>query len=187
MKERLKLTNKQKLIAVVSIGLLVLVIMWPVGRKNDNIKEAVPIISNTDGDESQTLQEYVTYQEKRLKSIVEKIRGSGTVDVMITAKASREIIVEKDAAISSDITDETDSSGGVRNANSHSSQESTVMTSGQNGGNEPYVIKSLEPEIEGVVVVAQGAGDAEVAKEITNTVSVLFNVPSHKVKVVQMD
>ena len=48
------------------------------------------------------------------------------------------------------------------------------------------MVKTLEPEIEGVAVAAQGAGNPEVVREIMNTVSVLYDVPVHKIKVVKM-
>ena len=50
----------------------------------------------------------------------------------------------------------------------------------------PYVVKQLEPEIEGVLVAAQGAGDETIVNEITYAVQVLFDVPVHKIKVVKM-
>ena len=49
------------------------------------------------------------------------------------------------------------------------------------------MIKELEPEIEGVVVVTQGGDDLLVVNEITESVSVLFNLPVHKIKVVKME
>ena len=48
------------------------------------------------------------------------------------------------------------------------------------------MIKELAPQIEGVVVAASGAGDEFVVDEITQAVSVLFNLPVHKIKVVKM-
>ena len=57
--------------------------------------------------------------------------------------------------------------------------------SSSNGGS-PYVVKQIEPEIEGVLVAAQGGGDETVVNEITYAVQVLFDVPVHKIKVVKM-
>lgn len=187
MKEKLQaLTRKQKLIAVVCAGLLILILLWPVQKQGTTVDE-IPTVNTSQQEGNDTLESYVNYQEKRLKSIIEKIDGAGTVYVMITAKASREIIVEKDTQTSSDKTDETDSNGGTRSVVNQSSQESTVMYDSQSGQSQPYVVKSLEPEIEGVVVAAQGADDAVVAQEIVNTVTVLFDVPAHKIKVVHME
>lgn len=65
------------------------------------------------------------------------------------------------------------------------SGESTVyISSGSNS--EPYVIKTLLPTVEGVVVVAQGAGTGNVNRNITEIVMALFGVEAHKVQVVKM-
>ena len=40
-------------------------------------------------------------------------------------------------------------------------------------------------EVEGVVVLAEGAGDANVVRNITDVVQALFNVDSHKIKVIE--
>jgi stage III sporulation protein AG len=53
-------------------------------------------------------------------------------------------------------------------------------------GGEPYVVKEIEPEVEGILVVAEGAGNETVVNEITYAVQVLFDVPVHKIKVVKM-
>lgn len=48
------------------------------------------------------------------------------------------------------------------------------------------MVKTLTPEIEGVLVVAEGAGSGTVNKNITEIVQALFDVEAHKVKVVKM-
>lgn len=49
------------------------------------------------------------------------------------------------------------------------------------------MIKTLPPEIEGVVVVAEGAGSGTVNRTIVEMVQALFGVEAHKVKVVKME
>ena len=44
----------------------------------------------------------------------------------------------------------------------------------------------MKPEIEGVLVIAQGAGDSAKAAEITEAVMALFGVEAHKIKVMKM-
>jgi stage III sporulation protein AG len=54
------------------------------------------------------------------------------------------------------------------------------------GENVPYVTKEIVAKVEGVVVLAQGGGDGKIATKIVNAVEVLFDVPAHKVQVLQM-
>ena len=48
-------------------------------------------------------------------------------------------------------------------------------------------MKEVEPEVEGVVVVAQGGGSDIVNQNIVDAVSVLFHISSYKIKVLKME
>lgn len=177
-----KLDKKQKLVIMICAGLLILIIFIPTGKNgSDNEPTITPEQNQTS---VQTMESYVKYQEKRLKGVVEKIQGAGQVYVMITVKGSGTMIVEKDRTTNVENVDETDSNGGARKTENKSISEATVYS---NGTEAPYVVSQTEPEIEGVVVAASGADNMQVVAEITNAVTVLFNVPSHKIKVVKME
>lgn len=132
-----------------------------------------------------TDQEYAVYLEGKLKEALGKIADVGEVDVMITLQSSRELVVEKEQPIVRSTTSENDSQGGSREVIEMDSRENTVYRSDGNAS-EPYVIKTLVPEIEGVLVVAQGAGKGTVSHSIVEIVQALFGVDAHKVKVVKM-
>ena len=83
-------------------------------------------------------------------------------------------------------THESDSQGGTRIISETDSRENTVYRT-EGGASEPYVIKTLSPQIEGVLVVAEGAGSGTVNRTIVETVQALFGVEAHKVKVVRME
>lgn len=81
---------------------------------------------------------------------------------------------------------ETDSQGGSR-ISDQASREETVVRSTDGSNSEPYVVKSYVPEIEGVLVVAEGAGSGTINRTVTEVVQALFGVEAHKVKVVKMN
>ncbi len=129
---------------------------------------------------------YVRNLEQRLTDILSKMENVGKVQVLITLKSSEELIVEKEQPVTRSATDEKDSAGGSRMVSEMSSEENTVYrTDGSNS--EPYVVKTLTPTIEGVLVVAEGAGSGTVSRTITEIVQTLFGVDAHKVKVVRME
>ncbi len=130
-------------------------------------------------------EEYAASLEKKLENTLSRISGVGRVQVMITLNATEELVVEKDQQTQSSSTAEEDSQGGSRTSHQLSRSENTVYHS--SGSNEPYVVKTLLPRVEGVVVVAQGAGTGTVNRNITDVVQALFDVEAHKVKVVKMD
>lgn len=130
-------------------------------------------------------EEYATYLEKRLTEALSRMENVGKVEVMITLKSSRELVVEKEEPVSRSSTDEKDSQGGSRTVRETESEENTVYRT-EGSASEPYVIKTLPPQIEGVLVVAEGAGRGTVNRTIVEIAQALFGVEAHKVKVVKM-
>lgn len=129
---------------------------------------------------------YTQHLEEKLEKILSAMEGVGSVKVMITVNASGEQIIEKDLPNSKSITTEADADGGNRNINEYESKESTVYLTDSNGNQIPYVVKQLEPAIEGVMVVAEGGGNAIVNKNITEVIQALFGIEAHKIVVVKM-
>ncbi len=129
---------------------------------------------------------YVAKEEKKLERMLEKVDGIGKVDVMITLSSSEEKMTLRDSDVQEDNTDETDSQGGTRKKDTYSSKSQNVLMS-NDGKESPYVVKINSPKIEGVVVVAQGAGTGRKDTEIIEAVQALFEVESHKIKVMRME
>ena len=116
--------------------------------------------------------------EQRLEDILKTMDGVGNVRVMITVKDKGEKVVAKDNTTSNSST--TSEDGLV--SNDYSSESTTVY----DGEDTPYETKELLPKVEGVVVVAEGAGNAAVETEIYETVMALFEVDAHKISVGKM-
>lgn len=138
--------------------------------------------SGDDGGEAS----YAAYLEERLTRLLSRTDGVGKVEVMITLKSSRELVVEKEQPVSRSSTNEKDSQGGTRSVSQVDSEENTVYRT-EGSASEPYVVKTLVPEIEGVLVVAEGAGSGSVNKTVVEIAQALFGVEAHKVKVVKME
>lgn len=177
--------TKERFMLLALVGLLMLVVVWPVGSK-DGKKETQTTnsVDKTDETAYNYADRYTANMENRLKAILEKVEGAGSVQVMITVKNSGEQVVEKDKTYAENKTVQNGENGQNTTTDNINRSESTVYDS--NSGGSPYVVKQLEPEIEGVLVAAQGAGDETVVNEITYAVQVLFDVPVHKIKVVKM-
>lgn len=188
--------NKESAFIIILAGILCLVVVWPAfgspaggGRKasGGGMASETSDRGNVSADSAQAaLNLYVENQEERLKDILEQMDGVGKIQVMIRAKASKEYVVEKDLTTNTNTVSETDSQGGTRQSSEASKSESSLYTKDGSGNDVPWVVKELEPEIEGVVVAAEGGGNEQVANEITQAVQVLFNIPIHKIKVVKM-
>lgn len=130
---------------------------------------------------------YEQRQERRLEEVLRLVEGVGDVEVMITLEAGSELVVEKDQPVTSQRVEETDSGGGSRMTEEESWSESTVYTEGEDGGRSPYVVKELEPKVQGVVVIAEGGGNPAVQQNILEAVQALFPVEAHKIKIMKME
>ena len=114
------------------------------------------------------------------------MEGVGKERVMITVKASAEQVIEKDISTTRQSSVETDSSGGSRTTNDMDNGESTIYQEDNSGNKSPYVVKKIHPTVEGVIVVAQGGGNATISKNITDMIQALFGIEAHKIVVVKM-
>lgn len=189
-----KWLKRDNLLILLLAGVLLVVIALPT-EKNSREPQNTGAIKGSPGGAVQEsisvsagfsdVEEYAAYLEKRLENTLSQVSGVGAVQVMITLEATQELVLEKDQQTQSSSTTEEDSQGGSRYSNQISRSENTVYHS--SGNSEPYVIKTLLPRVEGVVVVAQGAGTGNINRNITDVVQALFDVEVHKVKVVKMD
>lgn len=121
--------------------------------------------------------------ETRLKEILEKIIGVGSVDVMITVDSTEEIVVERNKTESQSITDENDRNGGVRHITSISKDGQVVLYE-VSGEQKPIITKTINPRIRGVLIVAKGAENATVRRLITSAVEKGLSVPVNRISVV---
>ena len=95
-------------------------------------------------------------------------------------------IVEKDGPEQNTDTEETDSAGGRRTVRESSVEKSTIYTADGQGRDVPYVVMTIEPVVEGVVVIAQGADRGNVRENIIEAIQVLFDIDPNKIKIVKM-
>ena len=169
------LPKKNHLLILFLVGMLLFVAVFPFptsdqtdGDTGENASAAAVSKSST------ALGEYEDYLEAKTAEVLKQVDGVGEVTVMITLKSGGQKIIEKDQSGSSQTTEEEDSEGGTRTVEEESDGSST-----------PYVSKELSPEIEGVVVIADGGGNAVVAQNITEAVQALFGVEAHKIKIMK--
>ena len=102
--------------------------------------------------------------EKELESILSSIDGFGKTKVMIKYNSSSEKapLAEK-----------------------YNSQEK-IFKSTASSESDSYITKDMYAQIEGVIIVAQGAGNELIKNEIRVAVSEMLGTPIHKVSILKM-
>ena len=186
---KLKKPKKEQLVVLLLFGVLLVVIALPTTTGTMGADKKDADISGTQG-AAGTDTATLTYEEqleKRLSAILSQVAGAGRVEVMLTLESRGERIVEKDTPESRKSVEETDSSGGSRTTDEQDWGEETVYYEDGSGGKSPYVVKELEPNIEGVLVLAEGGGSAVVKQELLEAVQALFPIEAHKVKIMKLE
>ena len=140
--------------------------------------------TETEGGEA-TEQQYERLLEKRVEDTLECVEGVGKVKVMITLKSSEEKVVEKDSQREENEITEEDSKGGSRVSEDRSLSHTSIYEQKSDGTQTPYVSKEMVPEIEGMVIAADGGDDPVVVKNLTEAVQALFGVEAHKIKIMK--
>lgn len=194
-KDLKKWFRKDNLVVLILTGVLLFIIALPTkdGKRTETESShgertgaGNELLRDSSGiNEPDSGEEYVRQLEERLRETLSQMEGVGQVRVMITLKSSEELVVEKERPYLRSSTAESDAQGGSRIVDQYETEVNTVYRTGA-GTSEPYVIKTLPPRVEGVVVVAEGAGSGTVNRTIVELIQALFGVEAHKVKVVKM-
>ena len=82
---------------------------------------------------------------------------------------------------------EEERSGETQKVNKNQKKQEETILSDSSGNSAPYVIKELEPEISGIVISCEGAGNKVVEASVLEAVQVLFGVSANHIKVLKME
>lgn len=159
--------GKDQFLIMALCGLLLAVIAVPV----DSGKEKGTQENN--GQETETQQETDSYEEKmekKLEELLSRVEGVGQVRVMLTFEGSGERKVEKDKQVGT---------GGT--------EEETVYEESGSSSRRPYVTSESNPQVEGVLVIAEGGDKSSVKEEIIGAAQALFGIEPHKIKIMKME
>ena len=186
--------KKTDWIVLALIGAILLVIVMPdsgagksgiFGTNGSNSTNSTVNQTSIQSEEKNDAEEYAVYLEEKLEDVLGEMDGVGKVKVMITFSDYGEAIVEKDTIDITGTVNETDSDGGSRSTFEREIQSETIRVENESG-TYPYVGKELMPTIEGIVVVAEGGGNATVVSQISKAAMALFPIEAHKIIVVKM-
>lgn len=146
---------------------------------NSNKKLAeVNDINNSDTSDTNNLN-------SELEGILTNISGVGKVKVMITYASSETTIPVYNEESSEENTEETDSEGGTRKVTQTDVRKEVIYE--ENDGSKTLITqKTTSPEIEGAIITAEGADNAEVKTNIIQAVEAVTGLPTHRIQVFKM-
>lgn len=168
-------------IIILIITVLIINVMW-----SSNDKKA----ENKSEDTTKVLAQAISSSEKddletRLEDILASIDGVGKVKVLIKYSESSSVVPMYNETTSESTTKETDGDGANKDVKETESKREIVYTD-ENGKNTPITEKVTMPVIEGAIVTAQGAGNANVKTSIVSAVEAVTGLAVHKIQVFEM-
>lgn len=169
-KERWKLSKKEKslfikLAVILAAGLILMQLAstWGNGKTN----EVIPPVSDVFSSQEGIITMGEAGLEQKLEEILSRIKGAGEVRVLITYKQS----------VSSEYAYNQEES-----KNDQDERQSRELVTG-NGG--PYLLYQQAPGVQGVLVVAAGAGDKVVRQQLFQAVAGILDVPAHRIVIAE--
>lgn len=155
------------LIMIICIGLLAL--LWPTGKPDSSSTQIAQPLANRSAEDGlkQSLQ-------SELAAILGQIEGAGLVEVSVTLASE---------GIKTYATNDREERRQVQESGrSTTVEESHTRDVAVTSGN-PLLLEEKMPDILGVLIVADGAGDSQVRENLTNAASTLLNISPHRVRV----
>ncbi|WP_077367688.1 sporulation stage III protein AG [Anaerosalibacter sp. Marseille-P3206] len=178
-----KITDKKYINNLLIIFIVGIIILIATSIFNDNVSEKETNKRENKNEKSSTInftEDYGQLLERRLENILSEIKGAGKVKVMITLEETSEKVPATNSNQSNEKTSEKDSQGGVRDINREDSNVE-IATKGSDGS--LIVLKEIEPNVKGVIVVAEGAFDMEVKEKLYQAVKTVLGVSGNRVEV----
>ncbi len=171
-----KKPKKDQILIGILVGVLLLIVALPQGGDQKETDGVVRAETETNSEDP------VAVMEEKLQNILEQVEGVGKVEVMITVSSMGKKTVEKDR------TAQEESGGASGEETSTTRTEETTVYARDSEGNEvPFVTEETTPQIQGVLVAAQGGDNLVVAENITEAAEVLFGVEVHKIKIMKLN
>ena len=163
------------------IGIFLMVLSTSLGGKEDKKEEnPVPQIIPT----SDTLNSMQTGIENRLQTTLAQIEGVGEVTVTVFLSSGPKFNYAVNSTTNERTIEEKDKSGTNRVTAEHNLTDQLVLTrEGSANTENPVLLSEDQAQVQGVLVVADGAASSYIKREITLLVATLLNVPEYKVTV----
>ena len=186
-KEKGSKKNLENLVVFLIILIVTIIAINTIWQEEDKeqTKEETNLTGKTLAIESNHSQVEQENLEKRLANILGKIEGVGKVSVLITYSETSEVVAMYNENQKESATEEADTGGGTRKITEIDSSKEIIYKE-ENGEKVPVTQKLILPKIEGAIITAEGAGNAQIKTNIIQAVEAATGLATHKIQVFTM-
>lgn len=182
-KNKKKIENIVVLVLVLIVTLVIINIIWKgdTNSKNDIKTENYTgsVLANNNQENSET------ELERKLENILGTIKNVGKVNVLLNYAESSSLVPLYNESTTTSSTEEGDSTGGTRNVTETETKKDVVFSE-HSGEKNPVTQKTQMPTIQGAIITAEGASDANVRTNIVNGVCAITGLSIDKIQVFEM-
>lgn len=191
--EKDRKSKKKKIENIVFIIILLVVTVfiinniWSEDTKNSKVQndKVLAEVLDTETPKSNSSNGYYSLQ-KNLEEILETMEGVGKVKVLINYAETSTTVAMYNETKTESTTEEKDTEGGTRNVIQTDTQKEIAYTK-ENGESAPITEKIIMPTIEGAIITAEGAANANIKANIISATQALTGLATHKIQVFQME
>lgn len=187
-----KIENLVFLIVLVIITVVIINIIWNGDKttnkeqSNNDTSKQLATTNNKTVNQNQIQGTSESNLETRLEEILSQIQGVGEVKVLLNYSESSEVVAMYNETSRSSNTQETDTEGGSRTIQETDTQKNIIYQE-ENGEKTPITQKIVQPKIEGAIITAKGASQANVKTNIIQAVEAVTGLATHKIQVFEMN
>lgn len=171
-------------IIILIITVLIINNMWSTGNKeekNNNTDTTKILAKDISEDSTQNSEKNL---ENKLEDILESIDGVGKAKVLIKYSQTSTVVAMYNETNSESSTQEE--GDGTTKSTKESENKKEIVYSDEGGVSKPITEKVIMPVIEGAVITAQGASNANIKSSIVSAVQAVTGLAVHKIQVFEM-
>lgn len=182
-----KIENLVFFVVLLIITIVIINLIWNGNKQvtkqesNTSSKQLANSNDNTSTDTNVTTENLA----EKLEAILSKIQGVGEVKAFINYSESSEVVAMYNETTKTSNTEENDTSGGTRKIQETDSQKDIIYKE-ENGEKTPITQKVVKPKVEGAIITAKGASNAEIKTNIIQAVEAVTGLATHKIQVFEM-
>lgn len=178
-----KIENLVFLIIILIVTIIIINAIWKKDENSNNTtKDTNSLSGKVLADNSKDEVSNQTELETKLENILSTIKNVGKVNVLINYSESSSLVPLYNESTTTSSTEEGDSGGGTRNV-TETENKKDVVFSESSGQKQPVTEKTVMPTIQGAIITAEGAKDANVKTNIINAVGAVTGLSIDKIQV----
>lgn len=177
------------LAALGALGIVLLVMANTGGSKPAGVQPEQVLPGPAPGEKAESSSMSIEEEQiaGKLREMLRQVDGAGKVEVSVRLSGSTREEYAVNTTTGKKTTQERDQTGGTRLTTEDTGSGQLVMNRSETGEEQPVVEREVAPQVAGVLVVAQGAGDSRIKARLFEATRVALGIDPQRILVLKME